>query len=167
MANLVEIEFKLPDLAAKLKKYEKRIQLSIAASMQTNRAFLFDAGGAINGHEAWKPLKYRDGVPLSDKGTLRKSLVSGQDGSVGTDGIVQFGSGEVTIGTKIFYAAINNYGGVIKHPGTEKGFGRGIKIKPYDINIPKRNFSDLNDQDREELQETFNNLIINFLNKEE
>lgn len=44
-------------------------------------------------------------------------------------------------GTDLSYAGIHNNGGVIQHPGTDRGFGiPGLKIKPHPINIPKREF---------------------------
>jgi len=44
------------------------------------------------------------------------------------------------IGTNKSYARIHNEGGTIKHPGTDKGFGRGVHIPGHDIKMPKRPF---------------------------
>jgi phage gpG-like protein len=46
----------------------------------------------------------------------------------------------VSLGTQTKYARIHQYGGIIKNPGTNNGFGRGIKIPAYDIRMPKRLF---------------------------
>lgn len=43
-------------------------------------------------------------------------------------------------GTDLKYAAIHNYGGIIKHPGTTKGFGKNMKIPPHNIDMPKREY---------------------------
>ena len=43
---------------------------------------------------------------------------------------------KMIVGAK--YGRIHQYGGVINHPGTSDGFGRGIKIPPHKINMPKR-----------------------------
>lgn len=46
----------------------------------------------------------------------------------------------VEFGSKVPYAAIHEYGGVINHPGTKNGFGKGIPIPPHSIPIPQRSY---------------------------
>lgn len=115
--SLVSFELKFPDLAQKLKKHEKDIELFIAAQMQFNRGMMFDQEGAYNGHDRWAELKFRDGQILSRRGTLRKSIApKAAQGKPGPGGIVKFGSGLVTIGSSLKYAALMNWG-TTKLPG--------------------------------------------------
>lgn len=44
----------------------------------------------------------------------------------------------IEFGSKLPYAAIHEYGGVIDHPGTANGFGKGIPIPAHGIPMPKR-----------------------------
>lgn len=46
----------------------------------------------------------------------------------------------IEFGSKIPYAAIHEYGGVIDHPGTNNGFGKGIPIPAHGIPMPKRSY---------------------------
>lgn len=120
---MLQIDFKFPDWAAKIKKNEERINLFIAAQVQTNRGLLFDAEGSYNGHPAWAPLKFRQGQVLSQRGTLRKSIAPyNSKGRPGPDGIVQFQGDTITIGTTLLYARMMN-------EGTEKMPGGVLKPK--------------------------------------
>lgn len=134
MSDLVGIQFKFPNWLSRLESAEREINLFIAAQMQTNRGLLFDNEGSYNGHAAWAPLKFRDGVILSKRGDLRKSIAP-QDpkGRPGTDGIVRFDSDTVTIGTKKFTAAMMNWG-TTKLPG---GVLRPKKAKALRIPLPE------------------------------
>lgn len=177
---MVEIKFKFPNWERRVKEQTPRIQLFIAAMMQENRAQLFAAEGAFSGHSKWKDLKSgenkkfdKEGNPnrqiLSDTGTLRKSIGPETDGknpkrNIGT--ILKMKDDLVTIGTTIAYAKIHNDGGIVKHPGTDNGFGMGIKIRPHNIPIPKRNFSDITAQDRAEWNTAVRNLLAGILNGE-
>lgn len=92
----------------------------IAAQIQFNRGMLFDKSGAYHGHPAWKPLKLRAGKPLLDRGTLRKSLapskkpsgksVTGVSLLVGPSGFVQYSGKTITVGTRLHYAKLMNFG---------------------------------------------------------
>ena len=107
----VSFEFKFPDLASKLKKHEDEIQRFVAAQMQFNRGMLFDKEGAYNGHTKWPSLKLRTGQILSKRGTLRKSMApTSANGTPGPDGIVRFSGPMITIGTKLIYASMMNWG---------------------------------------------------------
>jgi len=46
----------------------------------------------------------------------------------------------IEFGSKLPYAAIHEYGGVIDHPGTANGFGKGIPIPAHGIPMPKRSY---------------------------
>lgn len=110
---MIDIKFTFPDMLGALQKNMEEINLFIAANMQTNRAMLFDAEGAYNGHEKWAPLKFRRGRILQDRGTLKKSMGPTNDGShpVRTkDGILQMQGETVTIGTTLAYAQLMNDG---------------------------------------------------------
>lgn len=131
--SLIEFEFTFPDLQKKLKTYEKEIRLFVAAQMQTNRGMLFDAEGAYNGHEKWAPLKFRDGMILSHRGNLRKSLApQAADGTPGPDGIVRFEGDFVIIGTNLYYARMMN-DGTTKLPG---GVLKATHAKALKIPLP-------------------------------
>lgn len=60
--------------------------------------------------------------------------------------------GKLTWGTDLKYAGIHNRGGVLHDPGTKNGFGKGIKIPPHDIPIPKRCFLYLQEVFKTEIQ---------------
>ena len=70
---------------------------------------------------------------LQDTGRLRQSFFPTNVRS-SSEGIIFF--------NKVPYARIHDEGseelGPIKHPGTSNGFGRGIKIPPYTVNMPAR-----------------------------
>lgn len=117
--SLVGIQFKFPNWEQKLKRAQEEINLFIAANMQTNRGMLFDAEGGRNGHKKWAPLVFRNGMILSKRGTLRKSLAPQNDGhrpGAGPDGVVRFSGATITIGTQLAYARIMN-DGTAKLPG--------------------------------------------------
>lgn len=170
----VEINFEFPDLGAKLQRKVKEIYVFLAAQMQTNRGFLFDQEGAYNGHQKWAPLKFRRGQILSDRGTLRKSIAPvPARGAPGTDGIVEFAPETVTIGTKLFYAAMMNWGTTKLSGGVLKPVkAKALKI-PTDkgpifrksVRIPERRFDDWNDQDQREIEEAYVNKIAAVLNE--
>lgn len=161
------VAFEFPDLEGALLNALPRIERVIASTIQTQVGLRFDAEGAYNGHDKWKPIK-RQGQILSLTGTLRKSYSPpSSDGSPGQGGYVTF-QGSITdllveVGSKIIYAGIHDQGGTIKWPGTNKGFGKGITIPPHDIVMPKRNVTDLNEKDMEELDETVANLVAEVL----
>lgn len=108
----VDIEFKFPEWKEQLAKAEEELNLFAAATIQTNRGLLFDSEGRHNGRPGWAPLKLRNGMILSDRGTLRKSIApynpSGHPGA--PDGIVKFESDAIVVGTTLLYAQLMNDG---------------------------------------------------------
>jgi len=70
--------------------------------------------------------------------------------------------------TRVPYAAIHNFGGTIKHPGSDKfqvfPYNGGMIFthgtKPHDINIPQRQFMMFQDEDREQILQTLSNAIF-------
>lgn len=177
---ILDLTLKFPDWENKIKRHRDDIDLFIAAMMQTNRAQLFDQEGAYNGHDKWKKPVFRDGMALSDRGTLRKSIGPRNDGvhpSRFEGSIVKISGETITIGTSIAYAKINNDGGkvVAKNakalkipvPSGTKGavkLDNGTFLFRKSVNIPARNFSDLNDQDKQELDEALTNYLVDLLN---
>lgn len=162
------IKFEFPKYLEKFNRARERIELTIASTIQVNIGFRFDREGAWNGHEKWAPLKRRIGQILSVSGTLRKSIsppgapgIGQGEGFVTVSGPTELM--QVDVGTKVKYAAIHNDGGIVRHPGTKNGFGRGILIPPHAIPIPRRNFTDWNETDETELSETLSNLIADIL----
>lgn len=174
---MIEIKFQMPDLYAELKKRKREIDLAMAAAMQANRGMLFDTEGKYNGRPGWAPLKWRVGMILSKRGTLRKSLSPPNPmGKAGNDGIVEFAEETVTIGTRLGYARMMN-DGTVKMPG---GVLRPVKAKalkipaPFgkkgkfifrkSVKIPARPFDDWTDQDEDELLLVLTEKIAQVLN---
>lgn len=171
---MISISLKFPDLAGKLERHQKEIDLFIAATMQTNRGMLFDAEGAANGHKKWAPLKSRDGMILSKTGKLRQSLApSGASGRPGTDGIVRFTGNKITIGTRVAYAKMMNYGtaglpGGVLVPKNSKVLRfkmYGVVTFATKVRIPARNFNTWNTQDKLEMSVALKNKIVEILNR--
>lgn len=178
--NLVEIEFKMPNYMERFKSQFNRLMIAIASDVQTNRGLLFDAEGAYSAHDKWRDLKTgenkkfgKNGLQMRQilrrSGALKNSIAPmSQDGKSGPGGYVNF-SGDVknavvAVGTNLKYARIHDQGGIIQHPGTKNGFGRGIKIKPHRINMPKRNFTGWNRVDNRNLEKVIANTIAEILN---
>lgn len=86
---------------------------------------------------------------LQDDGTLRQSWT--QAGATGNEVINN--AREAGIGTNIAYAGVHNDGLTINHPGTDNGFGKGIKIAPYKIEMPKRQMTGFSTQNEREIEE--------------
>jgi phage gpG-like protein len=119
--SLVKIDFKFPKWSKTFKEKLPEIYAVMAASAQTNRALLFDSEGGYNGHTPWKPLKFRAGQPLRDKGRLKNSigpLAKNGQPVKSPDGILKYGGSPdrpiVTIGTTLYYAALMNNGGIVR-----------------------------------------------------
>lgn len=175
MAQLVKIEFKMPDYLETYKRHFQEIQKGMAADIQTNIGLRFDNEGAYNGHPKWKDLasgknlkRAKNGLQvrqiLRKTGTLKNSIApDNATGVAGKDGYVVFGgdfkSAVVRVGTNVKYARIHNEGGTIQIPATDNGFGKGIKIKAHSVNIPRRNFTDWNAQDSANMKQMINNLV--------
>jgi phage gpG-like protein len=177
MSQLVTIDFKMPDYFEIFKKSLKRIQISIAADIQTSRGLIFDGEGQYQDHQKWADLKSglnlkkeKNGLQtrqiLRKTGALKNSLSpSTPSGKAGPDGYVRL-EGDiktpvVAVGTNLKYARIHDQGGTIKHPGTSNGFGRGIKIPAHKIEMPKRNFSDWTRDDEANMQKMLLTDILN------
>lgn len=170
----VTIDFKFPDFETALNNSMERIEYAIASTIQTQVGLRFDGEGAHNGHEKWAPLKMRQGQILSLRGDLRKSISPpSADGNPGPMGFVN-ATGSlsdllVEVGTKLIYAGVHNNGAVIK-PKQKKALrflnpGTGKFVFAGAVNIPKRNFTDLNQQDSDELNETLVNVVQDILEK--
>jgi phage gpG-like protein len=173
MSEALTVKFKFPKLENRIKKNHKRIEQFVAAAMQTNRALLFEHSGEYSGHQKWAPLKFRNGKPLLLRGTLRKSIAPQNDGLTpkqGDNGIIEYRSGIVKIGTRLAYAAIQNNGGVIKAKNakalkiplpqgkmaTKEGKAAAEKNGKFmfrkSVTIPARNFDSITPQDRDEFE---------------
>jgi phage gpG-like protein len=109
----VDITLKFPDWAERVKGSIADINRFIASQVQTNIGMRFDNEGSYNGHQRWDPLILRSGQILSDRGSLRKSIAPKKsDGNPGPEGFVDFAADTITVGTKLKYAALMNYGTV-------------------------------------------------------
>lgn len=180
----VDIKFDMPKLSPILRKNKQRLLLAFAAAIQTNRGMMFDKEGAYNGHKKWAPLKFRNGQILTDTGTLRKSIApTNPKGTPGQDGIVQFSGDTIKVGTRLFYAAMMNWGttklpgGVLRPKNAQalriplpsgKGATPGAKglrkqsgdhIYRKSVRIPARRFDEWNEEDQQEIDATVANLI--------
>lgn len=129
----IDVDFKFPDWAAKLRRHEARLRLFQAALIQTNRGMMFDAEGAHNNHEKWAKLKFRNGQILSRRGNLRKSIAPyNPRGVPGPDGIVRFAGDMIVVGTKMLYARMMNDGTA----GMPGGVLRPKRAKALKIPLP-------------------------------
>lgn len=166
---MLDVKFKFPKLDGVLKKNHERIEMALAATMQTNRSLLFDAEGNANGHKKWKPLVFREGKPLLKTGTLRKSIAPRNDGlrPGHSDGsVVRFNNGVVTIGTSLAYAKIQNEGGIIRAQNKKAlkiPTGDGNYIFRKKVEIPARDFTSITPADEQEFGETLLNVMIQIL----
>ena len=136
---------------------------TLVALMFTQRIEVFDSERSNDG--PWEPLKLGTEVRrikkipkkkrkkgfkiLQDNGILRASMtIPGaefQETSTAGD--------EASIATNLEYSAIHNFGGTIKHPGTNNGFGRGIKLPAHSIDMPARPFDQFTEQHIQEIHE--------------
>ncbi len=131
---MIEMKWEFPDWYGEVVKNTQRINMAIAASMQTNRALMFDAEGAHNGHDPWAPLKMRDGMILSDRGVLRRSIgpmTDGRNPAKNEGSIVDVQGDMITIGTRIGYARLMN-DGTTKMPG---GVLKAVNAKALKIPV--------------------------------
>ena len=111
------------------------IRASVAKSMRKN----LDAKNNVV-HKKSGSVRAR--MILQRTGLLKKSVTT-----PGAQGNINRTEGTTLIwGTNLVYAGIHNSGGTIRHPGTKNGFGMGIKIKPHDITMPKREFLVIRDE---------------------
>lgn len=167
----VQIEWKFPDLLERLKAATPRLGKIVAATLQTQRGMIFDAEGAHNGRAKWEPLKFREGQILSLTGTLRKSVSPGGSlGAPGAGGYVKISGNvadqEVTLGTKLKYAAVHNFGAVIK-PVQAKALrweAHGRVFFRKKVTIPARPYMNLTGDDKHEINVTLARAVARILN---
>jgi len=175
---MINIDLKITDYLAIFEDHKEDIMNLLAATMQTNRAMMFDKDGADNGKEEWAPLKWRSGRPLQHRGTLRKSFAPFNDGikpGHGQDTIIHIAYPMAVIGTKLAYAQLMN-DGTTKMPG---GVLRPVKAKALKIpapngeegfifrksvKIPARPMDTITEEDNEEIAKTVENYITEILN---
>jgi phage gpG-like protein len=168
--DVLKVKFNFPKLDIRLKKAHHRIEQFLAASMQTNRALLFDHEGAYSGHKKWAPLKLRSGKILSKRGNLRRSIGPPNDGvrPVQSDnGIIEYRNGIVKIGSNLAYASVQNDGAVIKAKSA-----KALKI-PIEgskdflfrkkVTIPARNFDSITPEDKEEFTQSLKAILVEVL----
>lgn len=120
--QLIKFKFDFPGLADIIDREKQNIQMLAAATLQTQRAMIFDAEGAFNGRSRWEPLKLRTGMILSRAGGrgLRGSIAPRNDGKrpahgAGTILVMEMAGATIktTIGSSLIYAEINDQGGQI------------------------------------------------------
>lgn len=168
MPSKVEITVRMPDFRGMARQIKKEIPGLIAATLQTQRAMIFDQEGAYNGRSKWPDLKCRQGQILKDRGTLSRSIGPANDGihpGRMTGSVVRLSDTVVTIGTTIAYASVHNNGAVIE-PVKAKALrfkcgGRWRFSKR--VRIPARTFNDFTDQDVTELEDTIANYIASVI----
>jgi phage gpG-like protein len=168
----VTVKFEFPKLFDRLQAHQRDIEVNIASTIQTQIGMRFDQEGASNGHEKWAPLKMRQGQILSLSGTLRKSISPpAADGRPGGQGFVNQ-SGNVMdllteVGTKLIYASVHDRGAVIvpvkKQALRYMNPGSGKFVFSKRSVIPARPFTDRNQQDTDELNESIANQIAEIL----
>lgn len=171
MATLLNIKFTMPKWAETVTLEMNHIKGKAMATMQTNRGLLFRNEGAYNGHAKWKDIQ-RSGQILADTGTLKNSLApKGSEGDKPVsppNGIIKFTGDVITMQTNVKYAAIHNYGGIIKPKSKDmlrwkdaSGWHAAKQVK-----IPKRPFLEgaWNAEDQQELNDTMTNFLKRLLN---
>lgn len=112
---MISLKMTFPKLDEIFKNHEKQIMEVLAATMQTNRAMMFDKDGADNGKKKWKNPKFRKGRPLQASGDLRKSMApmnNGKKPAYTPNGILKLSGNSVRIGTNLIYARLMNDGTV-------------------------------------------------------
>lgn len=154
----------MPNFAEMARRIQQDVPGLIAATVQTQRGMIFDSSGTYNGRPGWPALRCRDGQPLKDTGTLSQSIGPRNDGirpGYGTESIVRMGRDIVTIGTGIAYAAVQNYGAVIRpvHAKALRFQCHGKFIFRKKVTIPARTFNDFTNADVTELEDTIGNYI--------
>lgn len=180
MAELVQIRLKVPKAFSNPPDIWDETKEVLAATLQTNRGFLFMESGRYNGHEPWAPLRYRKGQPLMKSGArgLSGSMAPRvtKNGTVpgkGPNSILRYTAGIVTIGTTLPYASLMNWGtsqmpgGVMKAKNAQalrfKIGRRWVFCKS--VKIPPRRFDTFTPADVEEIETTLANTIARLLNE--
>lgn len=148
LTNSEQIAQALEKLASAV-KHRIPLMRSIAGMMESAVLQNFEAGG----RPQWLGLKYREGKPLVDTGNLMSSIESSYDND------------NAIVGTNVVYAAIHQFGGVIKpKEGKYLTFKIGDKwVKIKEVNIPARPFLKLTPEDEEDIlqdvQDYFQSII--------
>lgn len=185
MARLEFTDLELPDIVNRVQGPQyQQFKGDLLALMFTQRTRVFDNEEGPDG--PWKPLKKGQARKRFKKlpGKVQRALltpevafIAGENKILQDDRVLlqsftiqgapqqetSTNGDEVFLGSNVEYAAIHNFGGTIKHPGTDNGFGRGIKISPHNINIPQRQFDHFTSQDIAEIEE----LTRSYLNEPE
>lgn len=110
---MIDLKLSFPKLDEIFKAHEKQIMGVLAASMQTNRAMMFDKDGADNGKKKWADPVFRRGRPLQASGDLRRSMAPMNDGKTPAhtpNGILKLHGNMVQIGSNLVYARLMNDG---------------------------------------------------------
>ena len=174
MTTLIKIDLKLGEKIREIKEkyagFKRELDMGILAAMQRNRDKLFDNEGNYNGHKPWKPLKCRDGMILQDTGRLRNSIApKSSNGSPGTEGISFVDGNRYVIGTDVPYAAVNSYGTSYTTSFKQRMYLSKNKICgmkwPLKITIPSREFHEITEKDKEDLERNIEGRINYYLNK--
>lgn len=177
---MIKLDLRVPNLARAFKQHHREMLNVLAASMQTNRAMMFDKDGADNGKDQWAPINpmFRAGRPLQKTGTLRKSFAPQNDGlrpGRGKDTVLKMNGVTVTVGTSLAYAATMN-DGTTKMPGgvIKPTRAQALKIPLADggfmfrrsVKIPARPMNTITELDKQEWAATLSNFIADVLNSE-
>ena len=152
---MIEIQIKgqLPNLNSNLEPAMGKVVDIMYRSVQEN----FIAGGRPN---QWEPLK-----PFGESSHLMKS------GNMFQNIMLRWSDREAVVfidTAKVPYAAIHNFGGTIKHPGSSKfqafEYGGGMVYtwgtKPHDIPMPKRQFMMFQEEDKAKILQTLSDAIF-------
>jgi len=117
-------DIKPKELAKQFQMRMPAIMRAMAATVQTNRAMLFDKEGAHNGHKKWAPISHRQGRILQDTGRLRRTIVPSARGTgiAGANGVVMVDARIVKLETHVDYAGAHEYG--TKHMVARPFMGR-------------------------------------------
>lgn len=130
--NWLEFNFKYPDWQTTVLRAVPELHMFIAAQLQTNRGLLFDAEGARNGGEKWKSPMFRNGMALSNRGVLRKSIgpKASERPIINKGTIVRFAGDKIIVGTNLAIARLMN-DGTVKMPG-----GKMVPTRAKALKIP-------------------------------
>ena len=146
--NADEITAKLEQLAQGVERREPLMR-SISGTMYSAVMQNFGDGG----RPSWLGPKYRAGKPLIDTGALR--------GSISEDS----GNEHAVVGTNLIYAAIHNFGGVIR-PKSAKALAiptaTGVAMVKQ-VTIPKREFMTLTPRDESDIEDDIQTYFQNII----
>jgi phage virion morphogenesis protein len=123
----------------------------IGAALVSNVQLGFKSSSSPYG-QAWAPLKFRKGQPLRDTGRLRNSITQQPD----SDG--------VTVGTNVDFAAVHQFGAVIKPVKAKRlvfGNGAGGLVFAKQVRIPARPFLPIDSAGNVTLPPSYQRTVIN------